>query len=300
MGDDRTALLALSRLITRLEHNLLSPAAEVRLRQSQYERKRVEGNIAHAQSLLLSLEKQSATTRVHAQKQQLQADLSKKRDAIKRLSVRLQELNELSIDESDEEELPQDSTQQETTNRNGDEERARAISFAPARSNVDAGLNIGEVQLEPTSAPPPTNELRARRTNIASDKQPVVATTARQDLFAGRKQNIDLETSDALMSHNTHEQEALTNGLLGLAQALKQSSLNFAASLESEKDVMKRAEGGLDKSSQGMEQAERKMGMLRRMSEGQGWWGRIKLYAFIAGLWVACFLLVFLGPKLRF
>jgi len=42
------------------------------------------------------------------------------------------------------------------------------------------------------------------------------------------------------------------------------------------------------------------MGMLRKMSEGQGWWGRIKLYAFIFGLWVVCFLVVFVGPKLRF
>ena len=72
-----------------------------------------------------------------------------------------------------------------------------------------------------------------------------------------------------------------------------------SSSLEAEKDVLKRAEGGLDKSSQGMEAAERRMSMLRRMSEGQGWWGRIKLYAFIFGLWVACFLVVFVGPKIR-
>lgn len=73
----------------------------------------------------------------------------------------------------------------------------------------------------------------------------------------------------------------------------------MGVSIESEKDVMKRAEGGLDKSAQGMEAAERKMGMLRRMSEGQGWYGRIKLYGFIFALWIGCFVLVFIGPKLR-
>ena len=87
--------------------------------------------------------------------------------------------------------------------------------------------------------------------------------------------------------------------MLSLAQALKQSAQQMGVSIESEKDIMKRAEGGLDKSAQGMEAAERRMGMLRRMSEGQGWWGRVKLYGFIFALWVGCFLVVFLGPKLR-
>ncbi len=42
------------------------------------------------------------------------------------------------------------------------------------------------------------------------------------------------------------------------------------------------------------------MGLLKRMSEGKGWWGRIMLYAWIGGLWVVAILLVFVGPKLRF
>ena len=50
----------------------------------------------------------------------------------------------------------------------------------------------------------------------------------------------------------------------------------------------------------GMEAAGNRMGALRRMTEGKGWWGRIRLYAIIAALWVAAFLLVFVGPKLRF
>jgi hypothetical protein len=76
--------------------------------------------------------------------------------------------------------------------------------------------------------------------------------------------------------------------------------MQFASSLESEKEVMRRAESGLDKNSMGMEAAGNRMTTLRRMTEGKGWWGRIKLYAIIAGLWIAAFLLVFVGPKLRF
>lgn len=118
------------------------------------------------------------------------------------------------------------------------------------------------------------------------------------DLFEARpltyiKQS--LQKTETLLSHNRTEQDALSSGLLSLAQALKASSINFSQSLETEKDVLKRAELGLDKSSQGMDATEQRMGTLRRMTEGQGWWGRIKLYGMIGGLWLACFLLVFVS-----
>ncbi|QIW96135.1 hypothetical protein AMS68_001653 [Peltaster fructicola] len=292
---DQSANLTLSRLLSRLEHSLLSPAAETKLRRSSYERKRISTNIEHARSLLLTLEKQSSTIRVQTQKQQAQVDLNKKRDVIKRLNARMQELDSLGEDDND-----TDTDEEEELSSTAEETNGQMASFAPARSNINAGLNIGEAPDDNPQPEPQQNELRARRPLQSSDNRSTATTTARQELFAGRKQHLDLETSEALMTHNNHEQELLTNGLLGLARALKESSLSFASSLESEKEIMRQAEGGLDKSAQGMEQAERKMGMLRRMSEGQGWWGRIKLYGFIAGLWLACFLLVFLGPKLRF
>ncbi|RMY75274.1 hypothetical protein D0864_09865, partial [Hortaea werneckii] len=157
--------------------------------------------------------------------------------------------------------------------------------------------------------PPPQPELRSRHRPLqASDNRDAASTTARAHLFANRSssnpsqqttQHSDLESHELNMSHNRHEQDTLTTSLLSLAQALKQSAHQMGVSIESEKDIMKRAEGGLDKSAQGMEAAERRMGMLRRMSEGQGWWGRVKLYGFIFALWVGCFLVVFLGPKLR-
>jgi hypothetical protein len=108
-----------------------------------------------------------------------------------------------------------------------------------------------------------------------------------------------LSTEQVLESAN-RDQDLLTTSLVTLAKSLKQSSMQFASSLESEKDVLRRAEGGLDKNSMGMEAAGNRMTTLRRMTEGKGWWGRIKLYAIIAGLWIAAFLLVFVGPKLRF
>lgn len=293
---DASQTLSLNRLLSRLDHTLLSPSgADPKLRHSQYERNRVGANIEHARTLLLTLEKQNSTTRAQiAQKQSIQADLQSKRELVKKLNARLQELNELDEEDSESDD---------------DEEQGLAQpSYAPARLDADGGLDTGSeppAQKEESQRPEPQyqqqQEMRSRKPLSAEDNRTAASTTARENLFSGRQQqHQNLETTEALMSHNRSEQDALTNGLLGLARALKESTVNFGSSLEQEKDIMKRAEGSLEKSSIGMEAAGKRMGTLRRMSEGQGWWGRVKLYGCIFALWVFLFLIVFVGPKLRF
>lgn len=291
---DTSSSVTLNRLLARLDQTLLSPDNDQlsRLRGSQYERNKVGANIEHARTLLLTLEKQSSTVRIQTQRQQVQSDLQSKRELIKRLNTRLQELNQLGDEEDDD-----DSDEYD------DEVDDGAIpSYEPARKDAQDGIDTGGSDGPQIPDPPPESELRSRRTLQASDNRDAASTTARESLFANRsksEQNSSLPQSETMLSHNRVEQETLTTSLIGLAKALKESSIQFSSSLEAEKDVLKRAEGGLDKSSQGMEAAEKRMSMLRRMSEGQGWWGRIKLYAFIFGLWVACFLVVFIGPKIR-
>jgi hypothetical protein len=107
-------------------------------------------------------------------------------------------------------------------------------------------------------------------------------------------------TRATILSANDTESANLTTSLFTLAQALKASSTQFAASLETDTETLNRATEGLDKNATGMEAAGKRMGLLKRMSEGKGWWGRIMLYAWIGGLWVVAVLLVFVGPKLRF
>lgn len=85
-----------------------------------------------------------------------------------------------------------------------------------------------------------------------------------------------------------------------MASALKASSQSFASSLEDEKDILDRATQGMDKNELGLEAATRRMGMLRSMTEGRGWWGRMLMYAWIAGLALLAVLIVFVGPKFRF
>ena len=107
-------------------------------------------------------------------------------------------------------------------------------------------------------------------------------------------------TQAELLAHNDAESSNLTSSLLALAQSLKASSTAFSTSLEADTEILNRATDGLDKSATGMEAAGKRMGLLKRMSEGKGWWGRMMLYAWIGGLWVLAILLVFAGPKLRF
>lgn len=292
---DPSQTATLNRFLQRLDHDILSPEAEPKLRYSQYERNRVAYNLDNARTLLLTLEKQSSSARAQLpQKQRMQADLQRNREHVKQLSTRLEELNKLD--------------EMEDSDSDDEEEGLAQPSYAPARPDADGGIDAGSETKEMLRKPEerPQNpqqqqpEMRSRKGVSAADNRNAASTTARENLFAGRKQHPDLETTEALMSHNRSEQDALTSGLLGLARALKESTTNFSSSLEEEKDVMKRAERSMEKSSQGMDAAGRKMGMLRKMSEGQGWYGRIKLYGCIFALWVFLFLVVFLGPKLRF
>ena len=132
----------------------------------------------------------------------------------------------------------------------------------------------------------PTSILRNRK---QPNKPPDTTTTS----------NSEMMQAD-LLAHNDLESSNLTASLLALAQSLKASSAAFSTSLEVDTEMLNRATDGLDKSTTGMEAAGKRMGLLKRMSEGKGWWGRMMLYAWIGGLWVLAILLVFAGPKLRF
>jgi hypothetical protein len=136
------------------------------------------------------------------------------------------------------------------------------------------------------------SELRARHVQAAEQGMDTAQTTSSDTAITAR--------TEKLLDHNRTEQESLTESLLSMAQQLKASSQAFSNSLESEKDVLGRATEGLDRNTSGLEAAQKRMGYLRKMSEGKGWLGRMMLYAWIFGLmFVALFIVGFL-PKLRF
>ncbi|KAI4717509.1 hypothetical protein E4T48_06318 [Aureobasidium sp. EXF-10727] len=281
----------LDQLLTRLSDTLLSPTADdTHLRTTPYERNRISANVEYARTLILRLEHNTQDIKTQSQKTTLQADLATKRDLVKRLNTRLLELNQLAA-------LHDDSSDSDSE----DEDQAqRPREFAPAVQTSDT-LDTDPSLTSPQQAAQDLAATLRNRTNATnSNANPDSATTTA--LFSKSSPSTTkppLSTTEVLESA-TRDQDLLTTSLVTLAQSLKQSSMQFASSLESEKEVLRRAESGLDKNSMGMEAAGNRMGALRRMTEGKGWWGRIKLYAIIAALWVAAFLLVFVGPKLRF
>ncbi len=107
-------------------------------------------------------------------------------------------------------------------------------------------------------------------------------------------------TTEAILDLQREQQDALSGSILKLASDLKASSQAFSASLDEDKATLSRAGEGINKTGSSMDAVTRRMGTLQRMTEGEGWWGRMRLYAMIYGLMVVLVLVVFVFPKLRF
>ena len=64
--------------------------------------------------------------------------------------------------------------------------------------------------------------------------------------------------------------------------------------------MVDKAGHGMTKTGERMEGVTKRLGVLSRMTEGEGWWGRMRLYAIVYGLMVVLVLVVGVLPKLRF
>lgn len=210
------------------------------------------------------------------------------------MNQRIYELNQL------------DDTDSEASVDSEAEDEDQFPSYAP-RVKTNDGLDITSKEGEgnealQNAAKNLTSQIRRRgqaasevegtQTASGSSLHPSKATTTTG--------NPSLAQTEALLSHDRNEQENLTSSLLEMAKQLKAQSVHFSNTLDSDKGIVDRAVSGLDKNQINMDAASQRMGTLRRMTEGKGWWGRMKLYAMIGGLWLLAFLIVFVGPKIRF
>ncbi|PYH79131.1 hypothetical protein BO82DRAFT_289539 [Aspergillus uvarum CBS 121591] len=371
------AALNLSRLLARLEYNLLSSAADLRpLRQSDYQRKRVGANIEYARTTLQNLERTLPQIKPLEHRQTLQTNLAQQRLVLGRLQDFLDQItaeaetsrgrkqqrqavagfstgtpasgtpNEEIEEDSDSDSEPPDGedllgTPEEgsTTDEVVDEDRdndtvgdqqqppptqSSALS-TPTTTETESPLPTTTTTTPaPAPAPPtatttqphPSSTLRIRTTATTPQSPSTSTLTATGTSLHPESHpshpssssppnpnppvTTTATTTEETLISSRAEQEDLTTSLLSLASQLKSSSQAFHASLDAEKSVLARAVDGLDRTTTSMESAERRMGALRRMSEGKGWWGRMMLYAWIFGLWIVAILIVYVGPKLRF
>jgi hypothetical protein len=214
---------------------------------------------------------------------------------IKQLNQRLNELNQL------------DDSASEASVDSEDEDEDQLPSYAP-RIKTQDGIDITSKEGEgnealQNAARNLTSQMRRRGQAQEAEGAQAEAASG-NSLFPSKATtttgNPSLAQTEALLSHDRNEQENLTESLLEMAKQLKAQSVHFSNTLDSDKGVVDRAVSGLDKNQINMDAASQRMGTLRRMTEGKGWWDRMKLYAMIGGLWLIAFLIVFVGPKIRF
>ncbi|KAF4956440.1 hypothetical protein FSARC_11576 [Fusarium sarcochroum] len=326
----------LGNLLLRLQNTVLHTDndRERRLRTSEFERARVASNLEYARNSLTKLEHDALAIKAPGRRAEVQGDLNGKRELLELLLDRLEDLRQVAIDEDEDDAstdgedilseiipTPSDSMADsistgQPTESSGQDDDADSeppeIMTIPTTTAAPAPAPIVPPEVHPeTSALPhqhtqePTQTTQTLRTRGApTSPSPSAHTTARAALFANRSKPSTPQTStataEALLDRQRSEQDALSESILQMAGALKSSSQRFSSTLEADKEVVGRAGEGMDKTEQSMEAAKGRMGTLKRMTEGKGFIGRLILYAWVYGLMVACILVVFVLPKLRF
>ena len=259
---------------------------------------------------------------------ELQTDLNHKREQLELLFDRLQDLHKVSLIEvAANEDESADSSQMavdpEDDEDEGDDILASIIATpsvtSTASTNTDVPIatpsaesSIHDLQPRPDPDPePPTPQAPSVETptETTSTLRPRAShKTAREALFASRRPKspstaepaTTTATAEAILSREASEREYLAESVLRMAQAMKKKQIDIAADLENEKDVLGRATEGMERAGMAMDTVRGAMGAITKMAEGEGWWGRLMLYAWIYGLMVLSVLLVFVFPKLRF
>ncbi|KAL8808947.1 MAG: hypothetical protein Q9200_003867 [Gallowayella weberi] len=219
---------------------------------------------------------ESSNLKIQSRKQDRQKTLLAQRTLIKRLTERLHDLDS------------QDPNSYNSESEGEDLLGEHVQALAPARDSISvASSNATSDRRKPGESLEPTFRNRFHSPNIPASMSGASTALPPNPI------------AQQLESHST-EQVDLTSSMVALVAQLKSSTLAFSSSLDLDNEALARAQAGLEKNESGMEVAGKRIGVLKRMSEGKGWWGRIMLYAWIGGLWIIALALVFVGPKFRF
>ncbi|KAH7326413.1 putative synaptobrevin protein [Stachybotrys elegans] len=310
----------LGQLLYRLQQAVLhpTPERERRLRTSEYERAKLAVNLDHARSLLSRLEQDALTIKAPHRRSEVQGTLNRQREILEQLLDRLEDYRKIAVEDDDDTDgedilseiipTPSESMDSRSSDAADPGQLEETTPDPPAPEPAAASSPI-PTQPEPRSVSPtleaPTQTTQTLRSRTsAPSPQPTAHSTARAALFANRRKPATPQTStataEAILDNQRAEQDMLSESILKMAGALKASSQKFSTTLEEDKELLGRAGEGMEKTERSMEAARGRMGMLRRMTEGKGWWGRMILYAWVYGLMVGLVLLVFVMSKLRF
>lgn len=305
---------------SRLDDSLLSDLTPIQ-KQIQadlwsplpYHRTKWLHNIEGARTLLLRLERAAQQIKVQRLKRDAQRDLAEKRGVIKKLRNRIEEIQrevesmgdeawKLSASRTEQSggESVYDMLRQRTAGSDqevGSEEVSQIQKDSQGLNGGQSGQSSEESAEQRTRSAlfDGSSTIRNRGQRQAPGDLPVKGTdTAQTSGFS------NIKSTERALLDSSRTQETLTTSLVSMAAQLKQQSKAFQFALDQDKGLLDRALEGLDRNISGMEAASKNMAFLKRMSEGEGWWGRMKLYAMIFGMWIAAILLVFVAPKLRF
>ncbi|KAI2612952.1 uncharacterized protein GGS25DRAFT_477905 [Hypoxylon fragiforme] len=168
--------------------------------------------------------------------------------------------------------------------------------------------SITTTATQPQETGTSTTQALRPRTLAKGDSQPTTTsnpekgetTALRTQLFSSHPSNPTTATTEALIDHQRAQQDALTESMITMARSLKESTHRFASALREDADVLVDAGRGLEKGENGLGAVATRLANLTRVGEGKGWWGRVLLYVWIAGLALFALVLVFVLPKLRF
>lgn len=262
-------------------------------------------SIEGARTLLLKLEQDARNIKVQRTKKEVVRDLAEKRMTIKRLRSRVEEIGrevESGGRNGYEHTRPADATDSETmydvlqqlraSKRQKTQDDHSISKEAPYSASIQ-------------TAPQPEDEGSKREElfsngNIRRRQGKAIGTDDAQDPPAKTSGFTTLRETEQSLLDTSREHESITTSLVSMAAQLKQQARQFQFTLEQDKGLLDRALEGLDQNVSAMGMASKGMKTLQRMSEEQGFWGRLKLQLLIGGMWLLAILLVFAGPKLRF
>ncbi|KAI4164424.1 MAG: hypothetical protein LQ342_002071 [Letrouitia transgressa] len=289
------ASITLARALSRLETKIVFP--DTRLLHSSYERAKTSANLEYARTLLLRLEHQTSFIKIQSKKQAQQKRLKAHRASLKTLTERLQ-----AIEQEDNGIVEFDQNSTDDLLREGD---ILSASTSPSIPTSVRERGQGTLDSEPLDRrkppfsprePSPSSTLRNRRPQSSLFPPDLASATGTSTALHTPAPT----TTTQRLESDSSTQSQLTSDLIAMTSRLKSNAQSLSQSLLVDSETLNRAQSSLDKNESSMEAASKRMGLLRRMSEGKGWWGRMMLYAWIAGLWVLAIGLVFLGPKFRF